>query len=121
MISARNQTASAFFERLVQVHLRAAQRRRQSEEDASEDDDREAEGQHPAVDGNILQPRNVAGVEPAKPIESPNRNNQAEPAAHTRKQYTFRQKLADNAPSFGARRCPNRNFFFTSRRSRQQQ
>ena len=119
MTAAAYQAAPAFFERLVQAHPRPTKRRNQTEEHPSEQRRRKCEGQHPAVDADVLQARNVPRIQPRSPsrlqMRSPN-----DRAAHHRQHHALGQKLPYHA--HGQRREPcESHLLFTADRARKQQ
>ena len=54
-------TASAFFERFVQIRLRSFERWHESKEQSCDERDNQCEKQHPRIDTHVVCPRQRAG------------------------------------------------------------
>ncbi len=113
--------AAGGFERRVQVHFDGAPGGGDAEEKAGDEGDAEGEGQNGAVDGDVLQPRNVAGIDGAHHVEGPLGDEEAGGAAHDGEQKAFGQQLADDAQAARAQRGADGDFLFAGGGAREQQ
>ncbi len=113
--------AAAGFERGVQIHFHGAPGRREAEQHAGGQRNAERKRQHRAVDADILQARDIAGIHGAHDHKAGRGNDQSGGAAEDRQQNALGQQLPHQPLPARTQRGADGDFLFASRRARQQQ
>src|SRR6185369_17085725 len=113
--------ASAFFQRLVQVGLGALQRRGDAEDEPGQHRNPKRKAENSLADCDSRHSRQVFRRKSHQEIDGPSREQQAERAAHKRKQQALDEQLPKKPRAARSHRRANREFLFSGGGSREQQ
>src|SRR5262249_23933693 len=102
-------TATALFQRFVEVGLRNLKRRRQAEEDSRQQRNRQRETERPFVDADFAYAGDVRRGKGDQQIDCPKSQQDSEDPARQRQQYAFGQQLPDDVSAACTHRRPNRD------------
>ena len=112
---------TASLQRAVRILARGLERGREPERQRRHQAGEGGERQHPAVDVDLAQPREVGRMQCAKQSQGSGRDHEAERATGHREQAALGEQLPDHRPSARAQRRPEGELAFPDRGPHQEQ
>src|SRR5580658_7783238 len=107
-------TAPTGFERGIQVQPDGAPRRREAEENAGRQRKAEGEGQNCAVDADVFEPRNIAGIHRAYDGQAQPSYQKSSSSAEQRQQNALGQQLPNQALPSRSQSAADGDFLFAA-------
>ena len=109
----------SFAERLAQRGWRRAERGQKTEEASRHEGDNEGKGQHPGVNADVSDARNVGGLEHGERLDAGERDADAHRARGNRQHESLGEQLPRDSSAPGADGEPERQFPLASGRARE--